>query len=42
VQDIREERILELERAAFARLCSFEKTQARMEAILNTGKPLRN
>jgi 3-hydroxyacyl-CoA dehydrogenase len=42
VQDVTEERILELERQAFARLCSYEKTQARMDAILKTGKPLRN
>ncbi|HEY6008338.1 MAG TPA: asparagine--tRNA ligase, partial [Geobacteraceae bacterium] len=41
VQEITEERILELERQAFARLCSYEKTQARMDAILKTGKPLR-
>jgi len=42
VQEITEERILELERQAFARLCSYEKTQARMESILKSGKPLRN
>lgn len=42
VQDVSEERILELERQAFARLCSYEKTQARMESILTKGKPLRN
>jgi 3-hydroxyacyl-CoA dehydrogenase len=42
VQDISEERILELERQAFARLCSYEKTQARMDSILTKGKPLRN
>ena len=42
VQEVSEERILELERQAFARLCSLEKTQARMDAILKTGKPLRN
>ena len=42
VQEITEERILELERQAFARLCGYEKTQARMDAILKTGKPLRN
>ena len=42
VQDISETRILELERQAFARLCSYEKTQARMESILKSGRPLRN
>jgi 3-hydroxyacyl-CoA dehydrogenase len=42
VQEVTEERILELERQAFARLCSYEKTQARMESILTKGKPLRN
>ena len=42
VQAVTEERILELERQAFARLCSYEKTQARMESILTKGKPLRN
>ncbi len=42
VQDVTEERILELERQAFARLCGYEKTQARMESILTKGKPLRN
>lgn len=42
VQEVSEERILELERQAFARLCGLEKTQARMDAILKTGRPLRN
>ncbi len=42
VQEITEERILELEREAFVRLCGHEKTQARMEHILQKGKPLRN
>ena len=42
VQEVTEERILELERQAFARLCGYEKTQARMDAILKTGRPLRN
>jgi 3-hydroxyacyl-CoA dehydrogenase len=42
VQEVTEERILELERQAFARLCGFEKTQARMDSILTKGKPLRN
>ncbi|HJW34375.1 MAG TPA: 3-hydroxyacyl-CoA dehydrogenase NAD-binding domain-containing protein [Holophagaceae bacterium] len=42
VQEVTEERILELERQAFARLCGYEKTQARMDSILTKGKPLRN
>ena len=42
VQEVTEERILELEREAFVRLCGHEKTQARMEHILQKGKPLRN
>ena len=42
VQEVTEERILELEREAFVRLCGNEKTQARMEHILQKGKPLRN
>ncbi|HXC15955.1 MAG TPA: 3-hydroxyacyl-CoA dehydrogenase NAD-binding domain-containing protein [Holophagaceae bacterium] len=42
VQEISEERVLELEREAFTRLCGYEKTQARMESILTKGKPLRN
>jgi 3-hydroxyacyl-CoA dehydrogenase len=42
VQEITETRILELEAEAFTRLCGHEKTQARMEFILQKGKPLRN
>lgn len=34
--------ILDLEREAFLSLCGEEKTQERMWALLNTGKPLRN
>ena len=34
--------ILELEREAFVSLCGNEKTQARIEHMLTTGKPLRN
>ena len=34
--------ILELEREAFLSLCGEQKTQERMWALLNTGKPLRN
>jgi 3-hydroxyacyl-CoA dehydrogenase len=37
-----EQGILDLEREAFLSLCGNEKTQARMEALLTTGKPLRN
>jgi 3-hydroxyacyl-CoA dehydrogenase len=37
-----EEHILELEREVFTELCAQEKTQARLEAMLKTGRPLRN
>ncbi len=37
-----EDYLLELEREAFLSLCGMEKTQARMEHMLATGKPLRN
>jgi 3-hydroxyacyl-CoA dehydrogenase len=37
-----EQNILDLEREAFLSLCGNEQTQARMEALLTTGKPLRN
>jgi 3-hydroxyacyl-CoA dehydrogenase len=37
-----EQYILDLEREAFLSLCGQEKTQERMFAILETGKPLRN
>ena len=39
---VTEEYILELEREAFVSLCGNEKTQARIEHMLTTGKPLRN
>lgn len=39
---VSEQYILDLEREAFLSLCGEEKTQARMWALLNTGKPLRN
>jgi 3-hydroxyacyl-CoA dehydrogenase len=39
---VSEQYILDLEREAFLSLCGEEKTQARMWAILQTGKPLRN
>jgi 3-hydroxyacyl-CoA dehydrogenase len=37
-----EDYLLELEREVFAELCAQEKTQARLEHMLKTGKPLRN
>ncbi|WP_069806122.1 3-hydroxyacyl-CoA dehydrogenase/enoyl-CoA hydratase family protein [Thermogemmatispora onikobensis] len=37
-----EQQVLDLEREAFLSLCGMEKTQERMQAILMTGKPLRN
>ncbi|GHO43836.1 3-hydroxyacyl-CoA dehydrogenase/enoyl-CoA hydratase family protein [Ktedonospora formicarum] len=37
-----EQQVLDLEREAFLSLCGMEKTQDRMQAILMTGKPLRN
>jgi 3-hydroxyacyl-CoA dehydrogenase len=37
-----EEHLLELEREAFVELCAQEKTQARLEHMLKTGKALRN
>jgi 3-hydroxyacyl-CoA dehydrogenase len=37
-----EEWLLELEREAFMALLATEKTQARIEQMLKTGKPLRN
>ncbi len=37
-----EQDILDLEREAFVSLAGMPKTQARMEALLKTGKPLRN
>ncbi len=39
---VSEQYVLDLEREAFLRLCGMEKTQERMQAILMTGKPLRN
>ncbi|MDC0742588.1 3-hydroxyacyl-CoA dehydrogenase/enoyl-CoA hydratase family protein [Polyangium mundeleinium] len=40
--DVTEDEILELEREAFVSLCGEEKSQARMQSILMTNKPLRN
>lgn len=37
-----ERQLLDLEREAFLSLCGEEKSQARMQAMLTTGKPLRN
>ncbi len=42
VAPISEQQVLDLEREAFLNLCGMEKTQERMQAILMTGKPLRN
>ncbi|TAK12583.1 MAG: 3-hydroxyacyl-CoA dehydrogenase/enoyl-CoA hydratase family protein, partial [Anaerolineae bacterium] len=41
-QWVGEQYILDLEREAFLSLCGEEKTQQRMWALLQTGKPLRN
>jgi 3-hydroxyacyl-CoA dehydrogenase len=41
-QWVSEQYILDLEREAFLSLCGEEKTQARMWALLQTGKPLKN
>ncbi len=42
VAPLSEQQVLDLEREAFLSLCGMEKTQARMESILMSGKPLRN
>ncbi len=39
---VNEQTILDLEREAFVSLCGEEKSQARIEHMLKTGKPLRN
>lgn len=39
---VSEQELLDIEREAFLSLCGEEKTQARMQALLMTGKPLRN
>ena len=41
-QKVSEEYLLGLEREAFLSLCGDQRTQARMEHMLKTGKPLRN
>jgi 3-hydroxyacyl-CoA dehydrogenase len=40
--EVTEQHILDLEREAFVSLCGEPKTQARIEYMLKTGKPLRN
>ncbi len=42
ITPVTEQHVLDLEREAFLTLASMEKTQERMQAILMTGKPLRN
>ena len=42
ITPVTEQYVLDLEREAFLSLCGMEKTQDRMQAILMTGKPLRN
>jgi len=42
VTPVTEQYVLDLEREAFLSLCALEKSQERMQAILMTGKPLRN
>jgi 3-hydroxyacyl-CoA dehydrogenase len=37
-----EQAVLDLEREAFLSLCGMPMTQARMQSLLQTGKPLRN
>jgi 3-hydroxyacyl-CoA dehydrogenase len=39
---VTEQALLDLEREAFLSLCGEEKTRARIQAMLTTGKPLRN
>ncbi|MCP4141481.1 MAG: 3-hydroxyacyl-CoA dehydrogenase/enoyl-CoA hydratase family protein [Chloroflexi bacterium] len=41
-QWVSEQYVLDLEREVFLSLCGEQKTQERMWALLNTGKPLRN
>src|SRR4029079_13100276 len=41
-REVTEDEVLELEREAFVSLCGEEKSQARMQAILTTNKPLRS
>jgi 3-hydroxyacyl-CoA dehydrogenase len=39
---VSEQYLLDLEREAFLSLCGEPKTQARIQHMLSTGKPLRN
>ncbi len=39
---VSEQNLLDIEREAFLQLCGEEKSQARMQSLLMTGKPLRN
>jgi 3-hydroxyacyl-CoA dehydrogenase len=39
---VSEQYLLDLEREAFVSLCGHPKTQARIQHMLSTGKPLRN
>ena len=39
---VSEQYLLDIERESFLQLCGEEKSQARMQALLMTGKPLRN
>jgi 3-hydroxyacyl-CoA dehydrogenase len=41
-QQVSEQYLLDLEREAFLSLCGHRETQARMQHMLKTGKPLRN
>jgi 3-hydroxyacyl-CoA dehydrogenase len=42
MERVSEQQVLDLEREAFLSLCGMAKTQDRMAALLQTGKPLRN
>jgi 3-hydroxyacyl-CoA dehydrogenase len=42
ITPVTEQHVLDLERETFLTLCGMVKTQERMQAILMTGKPLRN
>jgi 3-hydroxyacyl-CoA dehydrogenase len=42
ITPLTEQQVLDLEREAFLNLYGLEKTRDRMQAILMTGKPLRN
>jgi len=41
-QDVHEDYLIDLEREVFMHLLGQEKTMARIQSILTTGKPLRN